>query len=317
VRPAGGGYAPIVVEPKEKDMSSVSDLSNNLAAVVEGHTTGVVRVEARRRTPATGAVWADGVIVTTSHAVEREEGIEIAGPDGTSAPAEFVGRDHATDIAVLKTQATGLKPPTWSDLDGMRVGNLVLAVARPGRTVRASLGIVSALGGDWRTDAGGKIDRYLQTDLDLFPGFSGSLLSDVTGRVLGINTSALLRRHSLAVPTSTLKRVVESLLTRGRVQRGYLGIVSYPVRLPAAIEKAVGQSTGLLVAQVQADSPAEKSGLVLGDVLVAFQGKPVTHVGELFELLDEDRIGAEATARIVRGGEARDLKITVGARNWS
>ncbi len=298
-------------------MSGIHELSNTLASVVETHGASVVRVEARRRMPATGSVWSEGVIVTTSHAIEREEAIEIGGPDGGAVRAELVGRDPSTDIAVLKAVVPGVRVPTWSDLDGLKVGNLVLAVARPGRTVRASLGIVSALGPDWRTDAGGKIDRYLQTDLDLFPGFSGGLLVDAGGRVLGINTSALLRRHSLGIPTSTLRRVVDALLTRGRLQRGYLGIVSYPVRLSPSMEKSAGQSTGLLVAQVQPDSPADKGGVVLGDVLVSFGDKPVTHVGELFELLDDDRIGAEVVARVLRGGEARDLKITVGARNWS
>ena len=298
-------------------MSNLSDFSRDLAGVVENHGPSLVRVEARRRTPSTGVVWADGVVVTTSHAVEREEGIEITGPDEKAVKAELAGRDPGTDLAVLKAPTSGLKAPPWSDLDGLKVGNLVVALARPGKTVRASLGIVSALGGEWRTDGGSRIDRYLQTDLDLFPGFSGGLLSDTNGRALGINTSGLLRRYSLAIPTPTVKRVVEALLSRGRVQRGYLGIVSYPVRLPPAIEKAVGQTTGLLVAQVQSDSPAEKGGMALGDVLVAFNGKSVTHVSELFELLDEDRIGVEATARVVRGGEPKDLKITVGARNWS
>jgi S1-C subfamily serine protease len=302
---------------KENVMSNISDLSRDLGNVVETLGASVVRVEARRRTPATGVVWADGVIVTTSHGVEREEGIEIAGPDGTTGKAELAGRDPATDIAVLKGTVAGVKPTTWSDLDGVKVGHLALAVARPGRTVRASLGIVSTLGADWRTDAGGKIDRYLQTDLELFPGFSGSLLADVGGRVLGLNTSGLLRRYSMAIPTSTAKRVVESLLTRGRVQRGHLGIVSYPVRLPSSLESSVGQRTGLLVAQVQADSPAEKAGITLGDVLIAFNGRPVTHVGELFEQLDEDQIGKEVVVRVVRGGEPRDIKVTVGARNWS
>jgi S1-C subfamily serine protease len=174
--------------------------------------------------------------------------------------------------------------------------------------------MVSALADSWRTPAGGKVDRYLQTDLSLHRGFSGSALVDVAGRVRGLNTAGLLRGTATAMPTATVRRVVESLLAHGQVRRGYLGIGAQPVRLPADIEARIGQPAALLVSSVQADSPAARAGLTLGDVLVALDDHPLSHPADLLPLLDEDRIGAESRARVLRGGELRDVKIVVGAR---
>src|SRR5581483_4926472 len=177
-------------------------LSESFASIVETAARSVVRIEAGRRWPASGAVWStDGTIVTTSHSVEDDEDIEVGFQDGTTLPATLVGRDHGTDLAILKVAATGLARPAWLEPDGLKVGHLVLAVSRPGRTARASHGVVSALADSWRTPAGGKLDRYIESDVALRPGFSGSLLVDASGRVLGLNTSGLLRGQSIVVPT--------------------------------------------------------------------------------------------------------------------
>jgi S1-C subfamily serine protease len=162
---------------------------------------------------------------------------------------------------------------------------------------------------------GGRIDAEIQTDLGIHTGFSGSALVDLKGRVLGVNTAGFFRGVASVVPTSTVRRVVESLLAHGQVQRGYLGIVTQPVRLPAALGEQLGQGTALLLSSVQPGSPADQAGLVLGDVLLAFEGTPLRHPGDLLPLLDEERIGREATLKVLRGGEARDVRITVGARN--
>jgi S1-C subfamily serine protease len=289
------------------------NLSEALAATVEAAGAGVVRVEARRRLPASGIVWSpDGVIITAHHVVEWDENISVGLPDGQTVPGTLVGRDPTTDLAVLRAQATGLTPPAWAEPDDLRVGHLVLALGRPGRTVQATLGIVSALGESWRTPAGGRLDRYLQTDVVMYPGFSGGPLVDAAGGVLGLNTSALLRGISLAVPTLTLRRVVETLLAHGRVRRGYLGVGAQSVRLPAALGERLGQETGVLLVSVESGSPAEQGGLLLGDTIVTLDGQPVRHMDDLLALLSSDRVGAAVPVRVVRGGQVQELTVTIG-----
>ena len=293
----------------------LSSLSDELAQVVAGAGPVAVRVEARRRLSASGIVWStDGTIVTAHHAVERDENISVGLPDGGTIPATLVGRDPTTDVAVLRVAATDLAATTWSDVDDARVGHLVLALGRPGGSVMATLGVVSALGEAWRTPAGGQIDRYLQTDVVMYPGFSGGPLVDATGRVLGLNTSALLRGIALAVPSSTLRRVVESLLSHGRIRRGYLGIGAQPVRLPEALAQELSQETGLLVFSVAPDSPAEKGTLLLGDIIVALDGRPTRHLDDLLTRLNGDSVGAKPPVRIVRGGQGQELVVTIGER---
>jgi S1-C subfamily serine protease len=291
------------------------ELSNGLAATVETAGSGVVRVEARRRLPASGIVWSsDGVVVTAHHVVEYDENINVGTPGGETVPATLVGRDPTTDLAVLRVDSADLTPPTWAEPEGLSVGHLVLGLGRPGRTAQATLGIVSALGEGWRTPAGGRVEPYLQTDLVMYPGFSGGPLVDVAGAVLGLNTSALLRGISLAVPTPTVRQVVETLLAHGRVRRGYLGVGAQPVRLPAALAESLGQETGLLLISVEPGGPADGAGLTLGDTIVALDGQPVRHMDELLALLGGDRVGASVPIGIVRGGQSQELAVTIGER---
>jgi len=290
------------------------NLSNALADTVAQAGQGVVRIEARRRLPASGIVWsADGVIVTAHHVVERDDNITIGLANGESVPATLVGRDPSTDLAVLRAQTNGLTVLGRDSFDGLRVGHLVLALGRPGKDVLSTLGIVSALGDSWKSSMGGTVDRYLQTDVAMYPGFSGGPLVDAAGKLLGLNTSAL-RDVSLTIPTPTLDRVVSSLLTHGKVKQGYLGIGAQPVRLPTAFREQLGQETGLLVASVETDSPAEKSGLLLGDTLVAFDGGAVRHMDDLAGLLAGDKIGKALPAKIIRGGQLHDMQVTIGER---
>ena len=291
----------------------LQELSNGLAATAETVGASALRVEARRRLPATGIVWsADGVVVTAHHVVTKDESIGIGLPDGQTVPATLVGRDPTTDLAVLRAEVTDLTPPQWADLESLRVGHLTLALGRPGKTVQATLGIVSALGKDWRTPAGGRLDRYLQTDVVMYPGFSGGPLVDVTGQVLGLNTSALLRGISLTVPVDTVRRVVETLLTHGRVRRGYLGVGIQPVRLPEALGEELGQETGLLLVQVKSGSPAEKGGLLLGDIIVALDGQSIRHHDDLLAYLTGDRVGTAVSMHIVRAGQVQDVTVAIG-----
>ncbi len=187
----------------------LSQLSDALAAAVESAGASVVRVEGRRRIPASGVVWsADGVIVTAHHVVEQDDDIGIGLPDGREVTATLIGRDPTTDLALLRAQATALQPAQWASAEELKVGHLALALARPGQNTMATLGIVSALSKDWRTPTGGQLDHYLQTDIVMYPGFSGGPLVSAKGQVMGMNTSALLRGISLAIPAATVRRVL-------------------------------------------------------------------------------------------------------------
>jgi S1-C subfamily serine protease len=293
----------------------LSNLSQALAGTVEAAGQSVVRVEGRRRLPASGIVWsADGVIVTAHHVVEQDTGIAIGLPHGESTTATLAGRDPTTDVAVLRAEAGSLAPAGRADLDGLRVGHLALALGRPGYTVQATLGIVSALGGEWRTPAGGRLARYLQTDVVMYPGFSGGPLVDAAGLVLGLNTSALLRGVSLAVPAGSLERIVETLLAHGRMRRGWLGVGAQPVRLPEALARQLGQETGVLLISVSAGSPAEDGGLLLGDTIVSLAGQSVRHMDDLLALLSGDRVGQATPVRLVRGGRLQEVEVVVGER---
>ncbi len=292
----------------------LQNLSNDLAATVETASRSIVRVEGRRRMAASGIVLAeDGLIVTAHHVVERDENIRIGLPNGEKVTATLVGRDPTTDIAVLRVESGGLTPANWLT-DGAKVGHLVLAIGRPDDDVQATLGIVSAVGEAWRTSAGGTIDSYLQTDVVMYPGFSGGALVSAGGQILGMNSSALARGVSLTLPAATIQRVAQTLQQHGRVRRGFLGVSAQPVRLPANIAETVEQDSGLLVAGVESNSPAEQGGLLLGDTLIALDGQPVRHMDDLLAALSGDRVGKAVTARIVRGGQTQDLNLTIGER---
>jgi serine protease DegQ len=290
-------------------------LSQSIAAVVAAASPYAAQVNGGRRLSASGTVFAsDGVVVAASHNVERDEDL-IVGLEGAGRlPATLVGRDEATDLAVLRVAASGLPAPSWSDLAGLAVGQLAVLVGRPGRQVRAALAMISDIRDSWRSPAGAKLERYVELDAARERGFSGSVVVDAAGQPLGIASSGLLRRRGLLVPGATLRRVVESVLAHGKVRRGFLGVGAYPVRLPAALEQRLGQPVGLILVGVQPDSPAAQAGLVLGDVLLAFDGHPLADLTQLHALLAEERIGQQATLRLLRGGEPRDVAVTVGAR---
>jgi serine protease DegQ len=302
--------------PREHPIESQAfELSELLAGAVAKAGESVVQVSARRGVGSSGVVWsADGLVVAADHNIEREEEITLGLPDGNTVPAKLVGRDPSTDIAVLRAEASGLAVPEWGDVAALKVGHLALGVLRPGRSIRATFGIVSALGDEWRTPGGGRLDRYVQADLGILKGFSGSLIVDMKGRALGLGTAGLLRRHAMVVPPETLKRVVGALLEHGRIPRGQLGLGLVPLRLPAPLEEATGQPTALMVVLIQPGSAAEKAGILLGDILISLDGHPVSDLSQLHSLLGEDRVGKPATLSLVRAGELRTIDVTIQAR---
>ena len=294
----------------------IADFSDALAESVERGSAGVVRVEGRNRMPASGIIWSsEGIIVTAHHVLERDDDIQVGLPDGQTVPATLVGRDTTTDLAVLRIDGTDLKSPTWVAPDSLRVGNLVLALGRPGHGIRATLGIVSALGPSWRTPTGGTLDRYLQTDLTMYPGFSGGPLIDAEGNIIGVNSSALLRGVTLTIPTPTVQLVVAALLAHGRIRRGYLGVGAQPIQLPQGTAESLNQETGLLLISVEPGSPAEKGDLFLGDTIVSIDGQPVRQLDDLLGALSGDRVGSAVPVRILRGGEVRELSVIIGERD--
>lgn len=294
-------------------------LSDELAAAVERAGAGTVTVNARRRMPASGIVWsADGLIVTANHVVERDEDITVGLPDGRQLPATLVGRDQGSDVALLKVDANGLTALPRAESEA-KIGNLTLAVARPGPSgPMASFGVVSTTGGSWRTRHGTTLEGWVRADVAMLPGFSGGPLVDAEGRVIGLNTSLFGRGagHGITIPAAAVEKTVEALKAHGKVRRGFLGIGAQAVRLPAAQASGLGlsQEQGLLIVSVEPGGPAEQGGLFLGDVIVALNGQPVAEVEELQDRLTGDLVGQPVPIRLLRGGELKDVNVAVGER---
>ena len=295
-------------------------LSAALAEMTEAASGTVVRVEAGRRVPSSGILWdRDGTVITAAHTVRREEEVRVVLADGTEVAARLAGRDPGTDVAVLKPAATFAAKAAGGGLrlaegSSVRVGHLVFALGRPGRTLRATHGIVTAFGEGWRTPYGGTVDFYLETDASLPAGFSGGPLVDASGAILGMNTSAVPRGVGTTIPAATVRRVMESILSHGRVRRAYLGVNTYPVALPASVPEAAGRAGGLLVTEVEPGSPADRGGLLLGDVLLEVDGEAVSDMEGLMAALSEERAGKAVTVRVLRAGQAREAQVTLGER---
>jgi S1-C subfamily serine protease len=292
--------------------NALQELSDALAAAVERASAYTVRVNARRRMPASGVAWADGVILTADHVLERDEDITVTLADGKSVNATIAGRDPGSDLAVLRAQ-TGLQPAPRAV--SARVGHLVLAVGRPSDSgLTAAMGVISAVGGPWQSGRGATVEGYIRADVTMYPGFSGGPLVDASGNVLGINTSGISRAGGVTIPAGAAEKVVQPLLAHGRLKRGFLGLTSQVVPLPGPIAEAAGQETGLLVARVAAGTPAEHGGVLIGDIVVGLGGQAVRDTDELQRLLGPDRVGQATPLRIIRGGELREISVTVGER---
>lgn len=297
--------------------SALAALSEELANAVETAAAAAVTVNARRRLPATGIVWGGaGLVVTANHVVERDEEITLGLADGRTIEATLVGRDPGTDLALLKTTAGDLQPAARSG-QTPRVGHLALAIGRPGPSgPMASFGAISTVGGPWRTPSGATIEGYLRADVAMLPGFSGGPLVDGAGGVLGLNSSTLGRGGGLTLPNGAIDAVVAALQSHGKVRRGYLGIGTQGVTLPEALVSAHGLAGGraLMITGIEAGSPAEQGGLLLGDVLVAVDGAPIAEVEQLQDKLAGDTVGRAIAIKLVRGGEPREVSVTVGER---
>src|SRR5262245_21317578 len=294
-------------------MQTLLALSNDLAAAVERAARSVVAVHARPRLPSSGVHWRPGLVVTAEHTVRVEEEIRVSWPDGRSAPAALVGRDPGTDLAVLPVGDGDWPVVELGNSADLKVGNVVLAV---GHGPRASVGVVSAVGGAWRTWRGGEVDRLLRLDLVLYPGFSGGPLVDASGQVAGLVTSGLSRQLELAVPASTVARIVDEVAATGRISRSYAGLGFQPVALPESLRRlAPGQADhGLIVVSIEADGPAARAGVMLGDVFVALEGAALRDPADVSALIARRRAGAAVTASLIRAGALVEVAITLGER---
>ena len=296
--------------------SPLTDFSNGLAAAVETAGASTVLVDGRRRYPASGIVYAADLVLTADHVITREDNISVAGADGKSIAATIAGRDPGSDLALLRLGEKSLTPARTAD-SMPKVGSLALAVGRPNKSgLQASWGIVTAVGGPARTGRGGLLEQYIQTETVSYPGFSGGPLIDTDGQVLGLNTSGLTHGGALTIPVASAWRIADALAKHGSVKRGYLGVRTQTTGIPEAGQTSLKreQEQGLLVLWLEEDGPAEKAGVLVGDILVGVAGKPVQDPDDLFAALGSDTVGKPVHIEVLRGGKPETLAVTVAER---
>ena len=290
-------------------------LSNDLAAAVERAGRPVVVVNARNRLTSSGVHWRQGVVVTAEHTVKQDEEITVGLGGGVTVPATLVGRDPGTDLAVLKAD---LQVPVAELSESARQpGNLAMVIGRSADSgVNATLGAISAVSGSWRTWRGGRLDQYIRLDATLYPGSSGGAVIDTAGLTIGIATSGLSRLAGLAIPVSTVNRVVDELLAKGHISRGYLGVGLQPIALPAALveQLKLTGSGGVIILSVEPQGPAWRAGVMIGDILVSLNGKTVEDTDDVQSVLEPGFVGQAVKATLVRGGALSEVSITIGER---
>lgn len=289
-------------------------LNDSLASAIARVAPSVVRVEGRRGAPSSGIAWSsDGLVVAASHAVGRGDSGVVVDEHGHRLEVALVGRDPATDVAVLRGPADALPPPAFSSADDLAVGHLVLALGRPGRVIRASLRIVGLLADEVRLPRGGRLERVIEMDRGFPPGFVGGPLVDVAGQVVGMGTDMALRGADLAIPPATLARVVDAIVTHGRIRRGWLGVRMTTAKTPEAVRTDGGPEDAALIVAVDPEGGAARSGIQVGDLLLEVDGRPVTDAADLAEVL-ADRPDTSVPARRLRGGDVEELTLQVGSR---
>ena len=288
--------------------------SDRTAQIVELAASSIVAVHGGSRRSSSGIHWRSGVIVTAEERLEGDDNIKVTLPGGRLVEASLAGRDPTTDVAVLRFQPDGL--PIASIADGfLRPGHIVLAVGNYEGGPLAALGIIAIAGGTWHSVRGGTIDSLIRLDLVLSPAAEGGALIDVQGRVVGM---AVLgpRRRALAIPGSTINRAVDQLLARGHVFRGYLGASLQPVKREPASNgsQSLGSGRGVLVASLDPDGPSARAGMLVGDIVTAWDGKPIDRVREIIRLLGPESVGRTVDLSLIRGGTPAALKVVIGER---
>ena len=298
------------------EINLLSALSGQLVEAVAKAGKSTVLVNGRRRMPASGIAYGADLILTADHVVERDEDLSVLLVDGSSLSATVAGRDPGNDLALLRLEKESVVQAEKAEQEA-RIGEIVVALGRPSPDgIEASFGIVSAIGGPVRTGRGGLLERYVRTDTTPFPGFSGGPLINTEGKVLGLNTSGLAHGAAITIPVYLAWSDAQNLAKYGYVKRGYLGIRSHTVSVSTDLQKVLGreQETGLLLVSVEAGSPAETSGLMVGDILVATEGQPVTDHDDLLVNLTGQAVGKAASIQVLRGGQLKTIAVTIGER---
>jgi S1-C subfamily serine protease len=298
-------------------LSIWQSLSNEAATAMERAGRSVVTIQARRRIPSSGVHWRLGVVVTANHTVERDDEITVKLPDQSTVPATLAGRDPTTDLAILKISGENLAVSEFGDSAALKPGNLMLVVGRTAEgTSRASLAMVSVTGPVWRAWTGGTLDRILRLDRNLHPNLSGGPLVDSAGRILGINTPALSRFTATIIPASTVDRVTAELEKKGHIGRGYLGVGMQAIPLPQKLRESLKltNESGVMIVAVEPDGPGEKAGVLIGDILVALDSKPLSDTDDVQAHLTSEHVGKAVDASLIRGGALTPVTITVGER---
>jgi S1-C subfamily serine protease len=292
-----------------------SELSSATAASVSAVADRIVQIHGRPRRPASGIVVGPDRVVTTNHSVEWEdERLIVRAADGRKLHAEVAGRDPRLDVVLLRVAGLVASPIVFSTAP-TPTGTLALIVGRTwaGR-VQARLSVITDIAGPVRSWGGAPFDRLLSLDVGPYAGFSGSAVVLADGGLAGIATAGIFRGHGLGVPAPALQQSLDAIEKHGGIKRGYLGVTSQPVRLPARQRGEGSRDRGLLVLGVAPDSPADAAGLLVGDVLVGFDGHEVDDPETLLGLLTADRVGREVPLAVVRGGAPQQVKVAVRER---
>jgi len=297
--------------------SALETLSNDFAAAAEAVGSSVAAIYGRRWMPSSGIQWRKGFIVTAHHSIRREEDITVVAAGGKSLKANLAGRDPSTDLAILKvSEESALPIPSFGD-GGLKLGHVVLALGRSrGSNLVASAGIVGGISGEWEPRRGGRVDQHIRLSLELYPGFSGGPLVNAQGKVVGINTRGLSRGRAVTIPLATVNRIVDELIEKGHIAKPYLGLAMQPVAVPESLRGKVPDAgnSAVLVVHVEPAGPADKAGVLLGDVVVELQGKPVEDTGDIQQLLGSAKIGDTVAATVLRGGAPVKLSIMLADR---
>jgi len=293
--------------------SVLGAISNELADAVAEVAPGVVQVQNGRR-PVSGLVYADGVVLTTARALGRGDHLRVRPHDGQTLEAELAGWDPATGLAVLRVGGLDVAPVTVSG-GTARVGHIAVAVARSwSNAITASAGIVSVIGGPLPTGFRRAIDEVIRTTAPMHDGFAGGAFVDTSGKLIGVSTAAEIRGLAVVIPVRIAWTTAAALIEHGTVKRGYLGLAGQPVRLPERQRELDDRDRALLVVAVTPKSPAEAAGVLVGDLLLDFDGRPIRSAEELLELLTAERIDHPVPIRVQRGAAPVELTITVSER---
>ena len=292
------------------------ELSKEITQVVNEAGKSIVTVDGRSGHTSSGIFWRDDLVLTAAHAVRQESNIRVIGPQ-TSVQARLLGRDRGADVAVLKLEKElQAQPARMGNTAALAVGDWTVAVARTRRgNIVASAGIISGLMGEWQVYRT-RIDQFIRPDLNLYPGFSGGMLVGADGTMLGLNTSGLLRGKPITIPTATLTRIAEEIVSKGHVARPYIGLAMQPVRIPEELQKSIGVSValGLLVMHVEPGGPAGSAGILLGDVLLDLDGTGFEDLDDVHQILDRKGAGQEIQANLIRAGQKTQATIKIGTR---